>query len=157
MKIDEISGLLHGGDYNPDQWLDYPEILEDDIELMKEAGVNVVTLGVFSWSSLEPEEGVFTFEWLDNIMDRLYENGIYVILSTPSAARPPWLAKKYPEMPVPEKLPMPRPVDRWFKDWQGPVRSEFRDDIDIKELNGNSRWQLYCLERFLDMLDRGEI
>ena len=66
-------------------------------------------------------------------------------------------AKKYPEMPVPEKLPMPRPVDRWFKDWQGPVRSEFRDDIDIKELNGNSRWQLYCLERFLDMLDRGEI
>lgn len=98
MKIDEISNLLHGGDYNPDQWLDYPEILEDDIELMKEAGVNVVTLGVFAWSSLEPEEGVFTFEWLDNIMDRLYENGIYVILSTPSAARPPWLAKKYPEI-----------------------------------------------------------
>lgn len=97
MKLKEIPDLLHGGDYNPDQWLDCPDILEEDIRLMKEAGVNVVTLGVFSWTSLEPEEGVFTFSWLDEIMDRLYENGIYVILSTPSGAKPPWLAKKYPE------------------------------------------------------------
>ena len=47
--------LLHGGDYNPEQWLDCPDILEEDIRLMKEAGVNCVTLGVFSWSVLEPE------------------------------------------------------------------------------------------------------
>ena len=98
MRLDEIKHFLHGGDYNPDQWLDKPEVLEDDIILMKQAGVNVVTLGVFSWTSLEPEEGIYTFEWLDNIMDRLYENGIYVILATPSGARPPWMAKKYPEV-----------------------------------------------------------
>lgn len=98
MALKEIKDFLHGGDYNPDQWLDNPEVLEDDIRLMKQAGINVVTLGVFSWSSIEPQEGVFTFEWLDNIMDKMYENGINVILSTPSGARPPWLAKKYPEV-----------------------------------------------------------
>ncbi len=98
MKLEEIRQFLHGGDYNPDQWLDHPEVLEDDIRLMKQAGVNVVTLGVFSWTSIEPQEGVYTFEWLDKIMDEMYENGIYVILSTPSGARPPWLAKKYPEV-----------------------------------------------------------
>ncbi len=98
MKLYGIKQFLHGGDYNPDQWLDKPEVLEDDIKLMKQAGVNVVTLGVFSWTSLEPREGVYTFEWLDDIMDKLYENGIYVILATPSGARPPWMAKKYPEV-----------------------------------------------------------
>lgn len=90
--------LLHGGDYNPEQWLDRPDILEDDITLMKKAHINVVTLGVFSWSSLEPQEGIFTFEWLDDIMDNMYKNGIYVILATPSAAMPPWLGQKYEEV-----------------------------------------------------------
>jgi beta-galactosidase len=56
--------LLHGGDYNPEQWLDRPDILAQDIELMKKARVNTVTLGVFSWSVLEPEEGVFRLDWL---------------------------------------------------------------------------------------------
>lgn len=98
MEFSEVNGLLHGGDYNADQWLDRPEILKEDIRLMKKAGVNVVTLGIFSWASLEPEEGVFTFEWLDQIMDSMYENGIYVILATPSAGKPPWMAKKYPEI-----------------------------------------------------------
>ena len=51
------SGLIHGCDYNPEQWLDRPDILEKDIEMMKEAGINEVTMGVFSWSVLEPEEG----------------------------------------------------------------------------------------------------
>ena len=60
--------ILHGGDYNPEQWLDCPEILEEDIRLMKEAGVNCVTLGVFSWAVLEPEEGVYDFEWLEKII-----------------------------------------------------------------------------------------
>ena len=96
-KLESIKGFLHGGDYNPDQWLDRPEILDEDIRLMKQAGVNVVTLGVFSWSSYEPTEGVFQFDWLDSMMDRLYENGIHVILATPSGGKPPWMAKKYPE------------------------------------------------------------
>lgn len=98
MKIDNIGKLLHGGDYNADQWLDRPEILQEDVRLMKKAGVNAVTLGIFSWSSLEPEEGVYTFEWLDQIMDTMYENHIYVVLATPSAGKPPWMVKKYPDI-----------------------------------------------------------
>lgn len=90
--------LLYGGDYNPDQWLDEPDILEKDIERMKEANVNCVTLGVFAWSSLEPEEGVYDFKWLGECIDKLYKKGIYTILATPSGARPVWLAKKYPEV-----------------------------------------------------------
>lgn len=90
--------LLHGGDYNPEQWLDRPDILEEDIRLMKEAGVNCVTLGVFSWSVLEPEEGVYDLEWLGERIEKLYENGIRVILATPSGAMPHWLTQKYPEV-----------------------------------------------------------
>ena len=90
--------LLHGGDYNPEQWLDRPDILAQDIELMKKARVNTVTLGVFSWSALEPQEGVYTLDWLADIIHNLYANGIHTILATPSAARPAWLAHKYPEV-----------------------------------------------------------
>lgn len=93
-----IEELLHGGDYNPEQWLDAPEILEKDIAYMKEAKINTVTLGVFSWAVLEPEEGVFQFQWLEEIIDRLYQNGINIILATPSGARPKWMADKYPEV-----------------------------------------------------------
>lgn len=90
--------LLHGGDYNPEQWLDYPEILEQDLAYFKKARINEVSLGMFSWAFLEPEEGVFRLEWLKEVIDRLYENGIVVILSTPTAARPRWMAEKYPEV-----------------------------------------------------------
>ncbi len=93
----QVDALLHGGDYNPEQWLDRPDILEEDIRLMKEAGVNTATLGVFSWSVYEPVEGEYHFEWLDEIIDNLYKNGIYTILATPSGARPAWLDEKYPE------------------------------------------------------------
>ena len=65
--------LLHGGDYNPEQWLDRPDILAQDIELMKKAHVNTVTLGVFSWSTLEPQEGVFELDWLADIIHNLYQ------------------------------------------------------------------------------------
>lgn len=60
---------------------------------------------------------------------------------------------KYPETTVPLKQPMPRPVDVYFANWEGPKRKEFRDDIDIKKYNGNQRWLLYCLERFLNVYD----
>ncbi len=93
----QAGGFLHGGDYNLEQWLDRPDILEEDVRLMKKAGVNSATLGVFSWSVLEPEEGEFHFEWLEAIIDRLYQNGIYTVLSTPSGARPAWLDAAYPE------------------------------------------------------------
>jgi len=90
--------FLHGGDYNPDQWLDRPDILERDVELMHEAHVNCVSVGIFSWARLEPEEGVYDFEWLDQVIDRLWKGGIHVILATPSGARPAWMAQKYPEV-----------------------------------------------------------
>lgn len=90
--------FLHGGDYNPEQWLDKPEVLEQDIRVMKKAHINVVTLGVFSWSSLEPQEGDYSFAWLEKIVDHLFQNGIYVIMATPSASRPKWLADQYPEV-----------------------------------------------------------
>lgn len=92
----QVEGLLHGGDYNPEQWLDMPEILEKDIKLMKEAGINTVTMGVFSWTTHEPTEGKISFDWLSPIMDKLYDNGIYTILATPTGARPAWLDEKYP-------------------------------------------------------------
>ena len=90
--------FLHGGDYNPDQWLDRPDILEKDVELMKEAHVNCVSVGIFAWATLEPEEGVYNFEWLDQVIDRLWKGGIHVFLATPSGARPAWMAQKHPEV-----------------------------------------------------------
>ena len=93
-----INKIIHGGDYNPEQWLDCPDILAKDIEFMKAAGINEATLGVFSWAMYEPTEGEFHFDWLKEIMDNLYKNGIYTILATPSGARPAWLDEKYPEV-----------------------------------------------------------
>lgn len=90
--------IIHGGDYNPDQWIDTPEIWDEDMRLMNLANVNSATVGIFAWSMLEPEEGVYNFEWLDKILDKLHENGKDVILATPSGARPAWLAQKYPEV-----------------------------------------------------------
>ena len=90
--------FLHGGDYNPEQWLDQPDILKTDVEYFKKAHINTVTLGVFSWAVLEPKEGEYNFGWLEEIVENLYQNGISTILATPSGARPKWLADKYPEV-----------------------------------------------------------
>ena len=92
------NALLHGGDYNPGQWLESPEILREDVSLMKQAGCNAFSVGIFDWERLEPEEGRYELDWLAEIIDRLYENGIYTILATPSGARPGWMAEKYPEV-----------------------------------------------------------
>ena len=90
--------IWHGADYNPDQWLDRPDILERDIELMRKAHVNVVSLGIFAWSALEPAEGDYRLDWMQEVIDRLWAAGISVDLATPSGARPAWLAQKYPEV-----------------------------------------------------------
>ncbi|MCL1950815.1 MAG: beta-galactosidase [Turicibacter sp.] len=90
--------MLHGGDYNPDQWIDNPEILEEDLKFMKLAHTNAFSIGIFSWAALEPEEGRFEFEWLDNIMNNIATNGAKVALATPSGARPAWMSHKYPEV-----------------------------------------------------------
>ena len=94
----EYGRFLHGGDYNPEQWLDRPDILEKDIEYFKKAHINTVSVGIFSWAVLEPEEGRYNLDWLEQIIDNLYKEGIYTILATPSGARPKWMADKYPEV-----------------------------------------------------------
>ncbi|MDR2397836.1 MAG: beta-galactosidase, partial [Spirochaetaceae bacterium] len=90
--------MLHGADYNYEQWLDQPDILDADFSLMKKAGTNVMSVGIFSWAMLEKEEGRYDFSWLDALLDRLYKNGQRVILGTPSGARPPWLSEHYPDV-----------------------------------------------------------
>lgn len=97
-KDGESAVLLHGADYNYEQWLAYPEILEQDFQLMREAGCNVMSIGIFAWAMLEPAEGVYHFEWLDTLMDRLYANGLRAILATPSGAKPAWMSQAYPEI-----------------------------------------------------------
>lgn len=90
--------MLHGGDYNPDQWLHDPKVLEEDIRLMKLSGCNTMSIGIFSWARLEPEEGRFEFQWLDDLMDRLAKNGVGAVLATPSGAKPVWMTRKYEEV-----------------------------------------------------------
>lgn len=88
--------IAFGGDYNPEQW-DEKTWLED-AQLMKEAGVNLVSVAIFSWSLLEREEGQFDFSWLDRVLEILHEHGIGVALATATASPPAWLSKKYPEI-----------------------------------------------------------
>jgi beta-galactosidase len=91
--------LLHGGDYNPEQWLKWKDtVWREDMRLAKLAGINTLTVGIFSWAALEPAEGEYHFDWLDDVMDMLAENGITAVLATPSGARPAWMSKKYPEI-----------------------------------------------------------
>lgn len=96
--FDGVPHIIHGGDYNPDQWLDRPDILEEDSRLMRLAGINSASVGIFSWMALEPSEGVYTFDWLDQTLDRLHKNGVSVILATPSGARPAWMDRNHPEV-----------------------------------------------------------
>jgi len=90
--------FLHGGDYNPDQWIETPDIWDEDMRLMRLAHCNAMSIAIFSWTALEPEEGRFEFGWLDAIMDKLAKNGAYAVLATPSGARPAWMSQKYPEV-----------------------------------------------------------
>lgn len=90
------SKILYGGDYNPEQW---PEsVWAEDIALMKRAGVNAVSLAIFSWAKLEPRRGEFTFDWLERIYDQLTQNGIGVFLATATAAPPAWLCRECPDV-----------------------------------------------------------
>jgi beta-galactosidase len=105
------AGFGFGGDYNPEQWP--PEVWEEDMRLMADAGVNVVTLGVFSWGALEVADGVFEWTWLDRVIDLLHRNGIAVDLATPTAAPPMWLHAAHPEiLPVNADLTRRQPGAR---------------------------------------------
>jgi beta-galactosidase len=97
--VPRVPGMIYGGDYNPEQWPE--EVWEEDARLMREAGVNLVSLGVFAWARLEPSPGAYDFAWLDRVMDLLHAHGVRVNLATATASPPPWLAKLHPEtLPV---------------------------------------------------------
>jgi beta-galactosidase len=88
--------MYYGGDYNPDQWPE--EVWAEDMRLFKLAGINIVTVPVFSWAKLQPSEDMYDFAWLDKVMNLAAENGIVVCLATSTAAQPAWMSKKYPDM-----------------------------------------------------------
>ncbi|MFJ8151619.1 beta-galactosidase [Streptomyces sp. NPDC094468] len=94
-----VPGIVYGGDYNPEQWPE--EVWAEDVRLMREAGVNMVSVGIFSWALLEPSEGVLDFSRTDRILGLLHENGIAVDLATPTAAPPAWFFRAHPQaLPV---------------------------------------------------------
>ncbi|WP_250008814.1 beta-galactosidase [Actinoplanes sp. M2I2] len=88
--------LEYGADYNPEQWP--REVWDEDVRAMREAGVTIVSLGIFSWARLERSEGVYDFGWLDEAIDLLHANGIAVDLATATASPPPWLTTRHPEI-----------------------------------------------------------
>lgn len=92
----DIAKIPYGGDYNPEQWPE--EIWEEDMRLFRQAGIDCVTLNVFSWVALQPDEETYSFEKLDKIMDMARENRLHVILATSTAAHPAWMARRYPEV-----------------------------------------------------------
>ncbi|MEU1007547.1 beta-galactosidase [Streptomyces sp. NPDC005890] len=94
-----LTRLAFGGDYNPEQW---PEsVWPEDVRLMREAGVTMVSVGIFSWALLEPAPGEYDFGWLDRVIGLLHENGIRVDLGTPTVVPPAWFYRAHPEaLPV---------------------------------------------------------
>ena len=91
-----VEGIAYGGDYNPEQWP--VSVRLEDLELMQEAGVSFLSVGIFSWALLEPAEGKYDFGWLDEVMDNLAGIGVKVALATATAAPPAWLVRKHPEI-----------------------------------------------------------
>ncbi|MGW2180694.1 beta-galactosidase [Streptomyces sp. NPDC001732] len=88
--------VAFGGDYNPEQWDEC--IWVEDVRLMREAGVSLVTVGVFAWSALQPAPGYWDFDWLDRVLDLLHRHDIAVDLATATASPPPWLTSRHPEI-----------------------------------------------------------
>ncbi|OOC63497.1 beta-galactosidase [Paenibacillus ihbetae] len=96
MINEKLPKMWYGGDYNPEQWDE--EIWKEDDRMFKLAGIDVATINVFSWALNQPEEDTYDFDWLDETIDRLYRNGVYVCLATSTAAHPAWMARKYPDI-----------------------------------------------------------
>ncbi|GAB6396157.1 beta-galactosidase [Faecalimonas mobilis] len=92
----KVNKIVYGGDYNPEQWPE--EIWADDMRLLKEANIDIVTLNVFSWAALQPSEETYDFSKLDRIMEMVRDNGLQVCLATSTGAHPAWMAKKYPDI-----------------------------------------------------------
>lgn len=99
--LDGRARLAYGADYNPEQWP--RQTWRDDVQLMVQAGVNIVNLGIFSWAQVRPSESEWCFDWLDEVMDLLHAGGIAVDLGTGTSSPPSWLTAKYPAiLPITE-------------------------------------------------------
>ena len=85
--------MWYGGDYNPEQW--DAEAWKEDDRMFKLAGIDVATVNVFSWALSQPNEDTYDFVWLDETIERLYRNGVYICLATSTGAHPAWMARKY--------------------------------------------------------------
>ncbi|WP_224280860.1 beta-galactosidase [Streptomyces sp. LS1784] len=94
--LTRVPGLLYGGDWNPEQWPE--QVWAEDVKLMAEAGVNLVTVGVFSWARLQPDADSWDFGWLDRLLDLAHRHGIAVDLATATASPPAWLVRARPEL-----------------------------------------------------------
>ncbi|NHN33093.1 beta-galactosidase [Paenibacillus agricola] len=96
MVSPKLNKMAYGGDYSPEQWPE--EIMTEDMRMFKLAGIDIATVAVFSWSLMQPDEETYQFEWLDEIMDKLHENGVYACLATSTGAHPAWMATRYPDV-----------------------------------------------------------
>ena len=95
---DKMETILYGVAYYPEYMPS--DRLDRDVELMEKAGITVVRVGESTWSSWEPRDGEFQFDWMERVLDRLHEAGIKVILGTPTYSIPTWLYKEHPEIVV---------------------------------------------------------
>ncbi len=91
-----VHKILFGGDYNPEQWT--PDIWEEDMRYFKKAGIDIVTLNVFNWAMLQPDEETYDFSALDDTVARVTENGMQICMANSTAAHPAWMARKYPDV-----------------------------------------------------------
>lgn len=92
----KVKKIVYGGDYNPEQWPE--DVWEEDMRLLKGAGVDIVTLNVFSWAAIQPSEDEYNFEKLDRIMELVRKNGLQVCMATSTGAHPAWMAKRHPDI-----------------------------------------------------------
>lgn len=126
-KLEKLPFLCYGGDYNPEQWTE--DVWLEDMELMKEAGVNFISLGIFSWAMIQSDENVYDFSWMDKIMDLLHKNGISVDLATATASVPPWVYQRYEDV---------YPVDaEGSRIWYGSRQSYCPNSPNYRHLAGN--------------------
>ena len=96
IPYEKLNKIPYGGDYNPEQWPE--EVWKEDMRLFRLAGIDIVTLNVFSWAALQPDENTYDFSKLDAIMELVKENGLKVCMATSTGAHPAWMAKRYPDI-----------------------------------------------------------
>ncbi|XEC96157.1 beta-galactosidase [Paenibacillus tarimensis] len=157
MKQRKLPKIYYGGDYNPEQWP--KETWDEDMRLFKLAGIDMATINVFSWAYNQPDEHTYRFDWLDEIMDKLYGNGIYVCLATGTAAHPAWMARKYPDVLITDfegrkrkygirhnSCPNSPTFRRYSRLMAGKLAERYKDhpSLALWHVNNEYGWSCYC-------------